>query len=47
MQEINLYRQTPYALQPVPQLQSLIWSLATDTDDALYEKSIQLEPRRK
>lgn len=47
IQQVNLYRQTPYMLQAVPQVQTLVWSLATDSDDVLYERSLKIEPRKK
>lgn len=47
IRDVHLFQQTPYALAPVPALQALLWSLASDSDDALYELSLMLEPRRK
>ncbi len=47
IRDVHLFQQTPYALAPVPQLQALLWSLAADSDDALYEASLLLEPRRR
>ncbi len=47
IQEVNLYRQMPYPFQAVPQIQTLVWSLATDSDNKLYEVSLQCEPRKK
>jgi hypothetical protein len=47
IRDVNLYRQSPYPLAAVPALQELLWSLATETDDALYAASLLLEPRKK
>ncbi len=47
IRDVHLFQQTPYVLAPVPSLQALLWSMASDSDDTLYDTSLLLEPRRK
>jgi hypothetical protein len=44
---VNLFQQTPYLLTPVPRVQTLLYNLDLDDDDALYAASLALEPRKK
>ncbi len=48
IRDIQTYQQTPYAIQPVSEVQVKLKSLHCDiTEEELYKKSLILEPRVK
>lgn len=45
IRDVHLFQQTPYRHPPDVALQRLVWDLATDDDETLYERSLRQEPR--
>ena len=48
IRDIQLYQNTPFNFQPVPQIYQFLSTISTTvSEDAMYEKSTEIEPRKE